>query len=125
MQLFFFAKQILFILIIWKAWQFQLLLPTEEESSKKRKFSHSQFFFPIHYSPMHTSYLSFFVDQRIFWACKKYTKRFGCRTWIIFIGMAYLMSFVYGMMYLLHEMEHLIFWMNYHHHKESKNCIFI
>ena len=34
------------------------------------------------------------------------------------IGMAYLMSFVYGMMYLLHEMEHLIFWMNYLHHKD-------
>ena len=40
------------------------------------------------------------------------------------IGMAYLMSFVYGMMYLLHEMEHLIFWMNYLHHKDSKNCIY-
>ena len=41
------------------------------------------------------------------------------------IGMAYLMSFVYGMMYLLHEMEHLIFWMNYLHHKDSKNFIYI
>ena len=44
---------------------------------------------------------------------------------VFFIGMAYLMSFVYGMMYLLHEMEHLIFLINYHHHKDSKNCIYI
>ena len=44
---------------------------------------------------------------------------------VFFIGMAYLMSFVYGMMYLLCEMEHLIFWMNYLHHKDSKNCIYI
>ena len=32
---------------------------------------------------------------------------------VVFIGMAYLMSFVYGMVYLLHEMEHLMFGMNY------------
>ena len=32
---------------------------------------------------------------------------------VFFIGMAYLMSFVYGMVYLLHEMEHLMFGMNY------------
>ena len=29
------------------------------------------------------------------------------------IGMAYFMSFVYGMVYVLHEMEHLMFGMNY------------
>ena len=46
-------------------------------------------------------------------------------TVLFFLGVAYLMSFVYGMMYLLHEMEHLIFWMNYLHHKDSKNCIYI
>ena len=40
----------------------------------------------------------------------------GWDTWcfgVFFIGMAYLMSFVYGMVYLLHEMEHLMFGMNY------------
>ena len=47
------------------------------------------------------------------------------RTWSIFIGMVYLMSFVYGMIYLLHEMEHFIFWMNYFHHKDGKNRIYI
>ena len=29
----------------------------------------------IDLSQTHTSYLSFFVHQRIFWACKKYTKK--------------------------------------------------
>ena len=32
---------------------------------------------------------------------------------VSFIGLAYLMSFVYGMVNLLHEMEHLMFGMNY------------
>ena len=32
---------------------------------------------------------------------------------VFFIGMAYLMSFVYGMVYLLHKMGHLMFGMNY------------
>ena len=32
---------------------------------------------------------------------------------VFFIGMAYLMSLVFRMVYLLHEMEHLIFGMNY------------
>ena len=32
---------------------------------------------------------------------------------VSFIGMGYLMSFVYGMVYVLHEMEHLMFGMNY------------
>ena len=46
--------------------------------------------------------------------------------WSIFIGMAYLMSFVYGMVYLLHEMEHLMFGMNYVvDHKNSRICIYI
>ena len=32
---------------------------------------------------------------------------------VFFIGMAYLMSLVFGVVYLFHEMEHLIFGKNY------------
>ena len=32
---------------------------------------------------------------------------------IFFVGMAYLMSSVFGMVHLLHEMEHLIFELNF------------
>ena len=46
---------------------------------------------------------------------------------VFFIGMAYLMSFVYGMVYLLHEMEHLMFGMNYLviSSQNSRICIYV